>query len=487
MSDKVTLTELQLIIRDTLYLSFPDSYWVIAEISEMNENTAGHCYLELIEKNPDENNVKARIRAIIWSNRYRFIKACFEDNTGEQLRNGIKVLVKTKIEYHEIYGLSLIISDIDPAFTLGEMAIKRQLIIQKLEDEGVFLMNKGLQIPSVPQRIAVISSKNAAGYSDFVNHLISNSYGYVFYTKLFEATLQGPETERSVINALDKIATKSHLFDLAVIIRGGGSQSDLSWFDNYNIAYHITQFPLPVITGIGHDKDISVTDMVAYRALKTPTAVANFLVDLIAESENHLIGMSSEIIKAARLIIEKNRNRIDAAGIRLFPLTKIMLSNLKDKLSSKIIDVVNTGKELVIRAGVIPSNQKSRLISRAGTIFSESSLMLKRDTHRLLTATKYIIGINVVKMVGLGNKLELLNPENILRRGYSITTVNGRIVKSSRELKQYEIIDTQLFEGKIKSRVVERVKGHNSQVEKQKSKIPDDEESSDLSLWENIT
>ncbi len=484
MSDKISLTELQLIIRDSLYMSFPDSYWVMAEISEINENSAGHCYLELIEKNPDETNVRARVKAIIWNNRYRFLKALFEDSTGEQLRNGIKILVKTKVEYHEVYGLSLIISDIDPAFTLGEMALKRQLIIKKLEQDGVFSMNKGLPFPIAPQRIAVISSKNAAGYSDFVNHLTNNSSGYAFYTCLIESSLQGPETERSIISALDKIALNSHLFDLAVIIRGGGSQSDLSWFDNYNIAYHVTQFPLPVVTGIGHDKDISVTDMVANTSLKTPTAVADFLIDSVAAAENHIIGISSEIIAASRLIIEKNRTRLETSRIRLFPLARIMMSQLKDKLSTKIIDVINTVKELVIKAGQIPANHKSRLFSRAGTIFSESNLMLKRGNQRLVTATTNLMGINNVKTSGLESKLTLLNPANILRRGYSITSVNGRILRSSKQIKQYDIIDTQLFEGILKSRIVENVKKNKSQVKKQKNKLSPDKKGSDLKLWE---
>src|SRR5664279_853989 len=485
MSDKVSLTELQLIIRDTLYMSFPDSYWVMAEISEINENSAGHCYLELIEKNPDETNVRARVKAIIWSNRYRFLKAFFEDSTGEQLRNGIKILVKTRIEYHEVYGLSLIISDIDPAFTLGEMALKLQLIIKMLEQEGVFSMNKELPFPIAPQRIAVISSKNAAGYSDFVNHLTNNSYGYVFYTCLIESSLQGPDAERSIISALDKIALNSHLFDLAVIIRGGGSQSDLSWLDNYNIAYHVTQFPLPVVTGIGHDKDISVTDMVANTSLKTPTAVADFLIDSVAAAENHIIGISSEIIVASRLIIQKNRTRLETSGIRLFPLARIMMSQLKDKLSTKIIDVINTVKELVIKAGLIPADHKSRLFSRAGTIISESNIMLKRGNQRLVTATTNLMGINNIKTSGLESKLTLLNPENILRRGYSITSVNGRILKSSEQIKQYDIIDTQLFEGILKSRIVEKVKRNKSLVEKQKKQFPHDKKSSDLNLWES--
>jgi exodeoxyribonuclease VII large subunit len=458
MTENVSLTELQLIIRDSLYLALPDVYWVMAEISELKENNAGHCYLELIEKHPDEKNVRARVKAIIWSKRYGFLKAFFENIAGETLREGLKILVKTKVEYHELYGLSLIISDIDPAFTIGEMAMKRQLIIKKLEQEGVFFMNKELIFPAVPRRIAIISSKNAAGYSDFMNHLQSNSFGYVFYTALIESSLQGTETEHGVISALDKIALHSQLFDLVVIIRGGGSQSDLSWFDNYNIAYYVTQFPLPVITGIGHDKDISVTDMVANRSLKTPTAVADFLIDSVANAENHIIEMSSEIIGASRIIIEKNKNRIESSGIRLFPLARIMMSGIKDRLSAEIIEIINIGKELIIKAGLSPANQESRLSSAAKSLVSGRDMVLKRNGQRLVSGTINCMNKNNVRVKGLKLTLQLLNPENILQRGFSIASINGTILKNSDQLKKDDIIDTQLYKGTFKSKVVEKIK-----------------------------
>ena len=225
--------------------------------------------------------------------------------------------------------------------------------------------------------------------------------------------------------------------------------------------------------------------MVANTSLKTPTAVADFLIDSVAAAENHIIGISSEIIVASRLIIQKNRTRLETSGIRLFPLARIMMSQLKDKLSTKIIDVINTVKELVIKAGQIPANHKSRLFSKAGTIISESNHMLKRGNQRLVTATTNLMGINNIKTSGLESKLTLLNPENILRRGYSITSVNGRILKSSEQIKQYDIIDTQLFEGILKSRIVEKVKRNKSLVEKQKKQFPHDKKSSDLNLWES--
>jgi exodeoxyribonuclease VII large subunit len=456
MTEKISLAELQMIIRDSLYLALPDVYWVIAEISELKENSAGHCYLELIEKQPDEKNVRARVKAIIWSKRYTFLKAFFENTTGESLKEGIKILVKAKVEYHELYGLSLIISDIDPAFTIGDMAMKRQLVIRKLEQEGVFSMNKELAFPIVPQRVAVISSKNAAGYSDFINHLKNNNFGYVFYMALIETVLQGTETEQSVIRALDKIAIKANLFDVVVIIRGGGSQSDLSWFDSYNIAYHVTQFPLPVLTGIGHDKDVSVTDMVANMSLKTPTAVADLLIESMAGAENHILEMSSQIIGASRIIIEKNKTRIEASGIKLFPLARLMVSDVKERLSSQILEIINTGKELIIRSGLIPANQEFRLSSSVKSFSSIKATELKRNCKRLITGTYNCLIMNNVKFRGMENSLQILNPQNVLSRGFSITSVNGRIVKNHNQVNKNDIIDTQLYEGTLKSRVIEK-------------------------------
>jgi exodeoxyribonuclease VII large subunit len=334
------------------------------------------------------------------------------------------------------------------------MAMKRQLVIKKLEQEGVFSMNKEIMFPAVPQRIAVISSKNAAGYSDFINQLKSNSFGYIFYTALIESSLQGTETEQGIMNALDRIALNSHLFDLVVIIRGGGSQSDLNWFDSYNIAYHVTQFPLPVITGIGHDKDVSVTDMVANKSLKTPTAVADFLIDSVNSAENHIIDIGSEIIDASQIIFEKNKNRIDASAIKLFPLAQIMMSHVKDKLSSEIIEIINIGKEFIIRAGLIPSNQESKLASAAKSYSSGKEVTLRRNGQRLIAGSVNYLSVNDVMLKNLGNTLQLLNPENVLQRGFSITSINGRIIKNSDQISKDDQIDTQLFEGTLRSRVV---------------------------------
>ncbi len=456
MAEKLSLTELQRIIRDTLYLSLPQMFWVVAEISEITINSSGHCYLELVEKHPDEKNIRARVRGIIWNSRFSFIKSFFENITGETLKGGLKILVKAKVEYHELYGLSLLITDIDPTFTVGEMAVKRQLIIKRLENEGVFSMNREIDFPVLPQRIAVISSKSAAGYTDFINHLTGNSFGYVFYTALIETPMQGTETEQGVISALDRIAIHSNLFDLVAIIRGGGSQTDLSWFDSYDIAYHVTQFPLPVLTGIGHEKNMSVTDMVANMSLKTPTAVADFLIDCMAAAENELNELSTGIRDSTRIIIEENRNRIETHHIQLLPLARMMISAGREKLSGKMMELISVGREKTYRSGIVTEKLLSRLFSSVNTFSSERIKKTEASKQNLVALTLNSVSIYRNRIAGLENTLSILNPENVLRRGYTITSFKGKILKSRNMLKKDDIIDTLFTDGNVKSKVVDK-------------------------------
>ena len=458
MNDKLTLTELQLIIKDSLYMALPEMYWVIAEISELKENYSGHCYLELVEKLPDEQSIRARVKAVIWSNRYRFLKSFFQNTTGESLREGLKILVRVKIEYHEIYGLSLVINDIDPAYTMGDLAVKRQEIIKKLEEEGVLMMNKELDFPAVPQRIAVISSKNAAGYTDFMKHLTGNSYGYIFYTVLIETPMQGNETEAGIIRAFHRIASHIDMFDAVALIRGGGSQTDLSWFDNYNIAFYITQFPLPVITGIGHEKDLSVADIVAHQALKTPTAVADFFIDCMNKAENHLIEMSSEIKERSETILEENRQRIESFKVKLIPVARIMLSEIKEQLSGSIIEMINVGKEYILKAGLFPANHRSRLLSAARSLLSMNDSDLNQTKQKLIAYSGGYLERLSVKISGLDNSLKILDPENVLKRGYTITSLNGNIIRLSSQLKNNDLISTRFCDGSVRSKVVEERK-----------------------------
>lgn len=457
MNEKLSLTELQLIIKDSLYMALPGMYWVIAEISDIRENYSGHCYLELVEKLQDERSIRARVKAVIWSSRYRFLKSYFENATGETLRGGIKILARVKIEYHEIYGLSLVVSDIDPTFTLGEMALKRQQILKRLEEDGILTMNKELKFPVVPQRIAVISSKNAAGYTDFLNHLKGNSSGYIFYTTLIETPMQGSETEPGVINALERVASKIELFDTVVIIRGGGSQTDLSWFDNYNIAYYVTQFPLPVLTGIGHEKDLSVTDIVAHRSLKTPTAVADFLIECMSNAESHLNEMSSEIIKSSKEIFEMSRQRIESCRIRLIPVARMMISEIKEELSGMIIEMINIGKEYIVRAGLFPANQISRINTASRSFLMHNNSALTVRNQKIITSSANLLKGTNSKIDALENSLKILDPENVLKRGYTITSLRGKIIKSGSQVKKDDLISTLFSDGQVASRVVKKL------------------------------
>lgn len=458
MNEKLSLTELQQVIRDSLYAALPGFYWVFAEISEAKENYAGHCYLELIEKHPDEINIRARVRAVIWNTRYRFLKSFFESTTGETLRPGIKILVRVKIEYHEVYGLSLVINDIDPAFTLGDMAIKRQQILRRLEEEGVITMNKELELTIAPQRIAVVSSKTAAGYQDFVRHLKENIYGYGFSITLFEAVMQGAETEQSVISALDRISEQYEKFDVAVIIRGGGAQSDLSWFDNYNIAYHITQFPLPVITGIGHEKDISVTDIVAYHALKTPTAVADYLIEKMVSAENLLMQLADEISEAVNEIIDSKKERLTSFMTRIIPVSNRLISAVRTDLSVKLVDLVTKVRNRLGREDIVLADVKKKIELTSQNYISSRERDLSRAGELIRINTINLLKSIEVRIKSMSESLNILSPDNVLKRGYTITVLNGIIVSSVDKIKPEDEIDTYFHDGKIKSRVLKKSK-----------------------------
>ena len=317
MTESYSLSELGKCIKMTLKTAFAEPVWVRAEISEMHENVSGHCYLDLIEKADDTDVLVAKQKATIWAFTYRMLKPYFESETGATLRAGMKVLLLCEVEFHEVYGVSLNVRDIDPAFTVGEMAVRRAEIIRRLTDDGIVDMNKQQPLAPVPQRVAVISSATAAGYGDFCDQLRNNVFGYTFYTKLFPATMQGAQTEQSVVAALDKICDFIDNFDVVVIIRGGGATSDLVAFDNYNLALHCAQFPLPIISGIGHQRDESVVDLVAHTRVKTPTAAAEFLVARINDFEKNIDEMAQNVAFSAREVVHDELLRLQQRIARL--------------------------------------------------------------------------------------------------------------------------------------------------------------------------
>ncbi len=293
---QLSLLELNQLIKDTLDDAFATPVWVKAEISEMTVNRTGHCYLELVDVDPSSKEVLARARATIWSYSFRMLRPYFETTTGQSFTQGIKILVSVKVEYHPVYGMSLNIRDIDPSYTMGDMARKRREIIVQLQEDGVYDMNRELELPLVPQRVAIISSPTAAGLQDFMDQLNNNQRNIQFYTKLFPAVMQGTETAGSIINALELVFQYEDFFDVVCIIRGGGAQLDLASFDNYELAYHVAQFPVPVITGIGHDKDETVIDLVAHTKMKTPTAVAEFLINGAETFEQMLLELEARFV-----------------------------------------------------------------------------------------------------------------------------------------------------------------------------------------------
>lgn len=343
----ISLFELNQKIKKTIHSSFADTYWVIAEISEIREVRKGHCYLELIEKDERTEQIIAKSRANIWAYTYRMLKPYFTSATGQELVSGLKVMVRVSIDFQEIYGFSLNVRDIDPTYTLGDMAQKKKAILNKLGEEGVIHMNKELEVPLVPQKIAVISSSTAAGYEDFCNQLNNNSGNYQFYVKLFSAVMQGEQTEASVIAALDRIYEYEDVFDVVVIIRGGGSTSDLMCFDNYWIAYNIAQFPLPVFSGIGHERDETVVDFVAHTRLKTPTAVAEHLVELVGAFEGRLTSLQDEVLGLTHQIISDSRTSLEMAYHKFKPVVNHALLVQKNKMDGLVRQLGNSSQRFI--------------------------------------------------------------------------------------------------------------------------------------------
>lgn len=328
MEEKISLLELQERIRRGIEGAVPHQVWITAEIGEMKNHPSGHCYLDLVDYKEGERGVAAKARGVIWSSAWRMLQPYFLSVAGVPLSKGLNVLLKVQANFSAVYGLSLNILDIDPSFTVGELELRRQQTIKRLQQEGCMEMNAQLQLPPLPRRIAVISSATAAGYRDFMNHLHKNEYGFRFSTELFPAQMQGQEAPESIIVALDKIAEREGEFDVVAILRGGGAAMDLLCFDDYSLAVNIAQFPLPVITGIGHDHDYHIADMVANTWLKTPTAVADYFVDIFVQQEQYLMHLFQRISLTLAHKISTERHR-------LLTLHNTLVQNVANLLSCR--------------------------------------------------------------------------------------------------------------------------------------------------------
>ena len=347
----ISLYGLTTLIRRTIDQNLPDAYIVIAEIQSLSVNRSGHAYLDLVEKSEGGDQIISQARATIWASQFRMIRAYFESTTGRQLQPGIKIMVKAKVTFHEIYGLSLNITDILPEFTAGEIAMQRQRTINQLKEEGIFEMNKELALPMLVQRIAVISSATAAGYGDFTKQLQGNQYGYKFVTTLFEASVQGDGAASSIISQLDIIAELRNQYDCVAIIRGGGSKTDLACFDQLSICQHICQFPLPVITGIGHDRDESIADLVANTPLKTPTAVAQFLIDRAHGCEMAVNAKSAAIMRKVSMAMSGKVSYIDRAWDRIVNCINNRLVQAQARLQMAEARIEASSPDKILRRG----------------------------------------------------------------------------------------------------------------------------------------
>ena len=419
----ITLSQLQQRIKSVIEQGLPLPLWVVAEIAECKVNYSGHCYLELIEKAETTDSratssvPRAQARAVIWRSQYAMLSAYFESQTGSRLAAGMKILAKVTVSYHELYGLSLQITDLDPSYTLGEVERQKQLTISRLQADGVWECNRKVEMPLLVQRLAVVSSATAAGYRDFCQELQQSPYA--FRHELVEAVMQGAVAEESVCAALSAIAEREDEFDAVIIIRGGGSTSDLSCFNSYRICSYVAQFPLPVITGIGHDKDVSVADMVAHSPLKTPTAVAAWLNERMATLEG-------KIEEAAQLLTDVARAKTSAEQLRIERWAGY-LRELSQQLCER---------------------HRSRMMLLHEQLRSAVERVIERESSRLQLATEVV---------------EAHNPKSILRRGFAIVRIKGQATPSTDSVSSGDMIDIELTDGNLQAEVKQVIKNNDIQ------------------------
>lgn len=424
----LTLFELNSLVRDVLETTLDSLFWVEAELSEARE-VRGHCYMELVQKDIFSATPIARASAKCWKQRWQVLRPKFEGVTGQPLRAGMKVMLQVAVSFHEAYGFAWIVQDIDPTYTMGDMARKRLEIIRQLQQEGVFDMQKELTIPMFAQRVAVISSESAAGYGDFCSQLSNNDYGFKFYPRLFAAVMQGERVEQSVVAALNEINRHVDDFDVVVIIRGGGATADLSGFDTLELAENVANFPLPIITGIGHERDESILDMVSNTRVKTPTAAAAVLIDNLVAVLSCINDYERRVALRVKQVMDKERRRLDRSAERvpmLFSLVKTRQEARLDRLMSRMVSLVNHN------------------VSTAGHRLQLASANLLPLVERRLERANNELG-------RLEFRVKALDPQLILRRGYSITLFDNKAVRHADQLKRGDHIVTRLEHGSVKS------------------------------------
>lgn len=399
--------------------------WVVAETTDVRINQ--HCYLQLLEKNSKTGATVAKIKAIIWGNQFRFLNARFKQVTGRDIGNDMKIMVCLSVNYSPQYGLTVVINDINPEFTLGDMERQRQEILNRLTQEGIIGQNKTVPVPPVLQRIAIVSAAGAAGYGDFMKQLTDNKYGVCFYPCLFQATMQGVKTVPTVLAALDKVEQNQHLFDCVVIIRGGGGTEELNSFDNYDLARRVATFPLPVIVGIGHERDITVLDYVAGIRVKTPTAAAEHIILQAANALAHIGDLSNQVVSIARDYIARAKEQLSYYAGNL----PIMAQRIIDTNTLRLQNFIQN----------IPLHVQRRI--------EGENAQLARQKDAIKNAVAQVKMKETMRLGALGDKIELLSPRKVMARGYTLTTCEGKIMTDAAQLEAGKLVTIHFRDGKV--------------------------------------
>ena len=447
----ISLSQLNGLIREALEINFMDEIWLVAEIAEMRIAGAGHCYLDLVEKKEDK--IVARIRANIWKFQYERIATNFFNETGSNLQKGMKVLFSVSLNFHEQYGISLVVKNIDPNYSIGDLERKKKEIIKRLTQEKLLQKNSELDLDLVPKKIAIISSETAAGYGDFMNQISNNNKGYKFETKLFQSVMQGNGVEDSLINNLSLISIKN--YDCIVIIRGGGASLDLAGFDNYNLGKAIANCKLPVITGIGHERDETIVDIVSHTKLKTPTAVAEFLIGRMQDFEEYYIGLQEALIFFTREKLAQNKIRLKQFSHETKLNTQKILEKNRVNLAEIKSSIPRIAKSYINTESQKSKNTLNRLaILKSNFLNDERTKLLKLDSK---IRSYCFQGIEKEKnrVVLLRNTIKLIHPDNVLKRGYAIIIKDGKVLTNKSQMKIGEEVEIKLRDGIKKSKMIE--------------------------------
>lgn len=429
-----SLRELQLAVRERLSEAFPLPVWVAAEISELKVNYSGHCYLELVEKGGANGVPSAKASAVIWRSHYGAIASYFASKTGQSLAVGLKVLVRVTISYHELYGLSFQIQDIDPTYTLGDLEQQRQQTIARLREEGVWDMNREVGVPRVPQRVAIVSSASAAGYQDFCKEISRSPYRVEL--TLFDAFMQGNGAEDSIIDALERVAARADEFDLVALIRGGGSQSDLACFNSYRLCSHVAQFPLAVVTGIGHDKDESVADMVAALRLKTPTAVATWLVEQLADFDGLLDALAQGVERCATEFLGAERQRLER--------------------NAALVATQSIGATR--RLELTLERYRSELRRMGLAVVAEERNRVARSEENLRRASDYFVASARERLAALEQAVSARDPQRIMALGFAVVSLGGHAVSDASQVEVGAEVSVRLAKGELKAKITDNGK-----------------------------